>query len=479
MPPLSQGVPSMEPMAGNGGWSPLVSPGARQGRQAFTLSPFTRLARTHAAAAAGDGSVAVALAGSLFFSASLDQAKWRVVLYLVLTLAPFSIVAPLIGPAIDRARGGARWIIVGTCAARCVVALLMVSHIDTVLLFPEAFAMLVMGKGYHVAKSAYLPTTVGSDEELVAANSKLALLSALSATVGAAPTAAAAQLGGAAWAIAVAMVWFGVATVCSTRVPAPAAPPIGAPSPQEQAELHSGGVRLASSAMGLLRGASGFLSFWVAFELRARHASPVEFAIVLAPIGVGAIVGSALAPRARRVLAEEHMLLAAVGLTAVAGAFSALIGGLAGASLIAGVVALVSASAKQAFDALVQRDAPNADHGRAFATYEARFQILWVIGALSGVLLPLPLRVGFAIVGAFAAGAGLLFFLGRRALARGAQPVRLTDWVLRFASEPAPAPATVQDVPSSTQPRLFDGAEFDTPDGAPAEDMPGRNDGRG
>jgi hypothetical protein len=158
--------------------------------------------------------------------------------------------------------------------------------------------------------------------------------------------------------------------------------------------------------------------------------------VVLGPIATGAILGSAIAPRIRKLVPEELMLLGALGITAIAGLFSALIGGLKGAALIAAAVAVVSASAKQAFDSLVQRDAPHADHGRAFAQYEARFQILWVLGALSGVLLPLPLRLGFGAVGIAAVAAGALFFVGRRALQTGGKPPRLTDLVIRLASEP-------------------------------------------
>src|SRR5688500_18240254 len=112
-------------MPNDPGWEPARPSRSGLGRYAFVVTAFTRLARTHACSAAGDGAVAVALAGSLFFSADVNQAKWRVVLYLVLTLAPFSIVAPLIGPAIDRARGGARWIIIATCLSRALVAMLM------------------------------------------------------------------------------------------------------------------------------------------------------------------------------------------------------------------------------------------------------------------------------------------------------------------------------------------------------------------
>ncbi len=425
-------------MASDPGWEPIPLPDRKVGREAFVVGAFTRLARTHACSAAGDGALAIALAGSLFFSLDYNAARWRVVTYLVLTLAPFSVVAPLIGPAIDRARGGARWIMIGSLGGRTLVALLMIGHLKTFLLFPEAFAMLVMGKGYQVAKSAYLPTTVTSDQALVASNSKLALLSALSTAAGAIPAVVASRFLGAPWAVAVAMAFYGLGTAFALRVPESGAAPVGAPTEQERRELSSAGVRVASSAMGMLRAAVGFLTLWIAFELRARQASSIEFALILGPIGAGAIVGSAVAPRIRKMCSEEWMLLGALAVTAATGVLGALIGGLPGAALVGAGVAVVSSSAKLAFDSLVQRDAPHADHGRAFATYEARFQLLWVVGALTGVLLPLPLRLGFLVVAAGAVAAGALVVAGRRAIATGAKPPRLGDLYNRVANDPTP-----------------------------------------
>lgn len=419
-----------------------AQPQVRQRPPAVTA--LVRLARCHGAAAAGDGAAAIALAGSLFFSLDYQAARWRVVLYLVLTLAPFAVVAPLIGPAIDRFRGGARWIMLGTCAVRAVIAVLMVGHLDTLLLFPEAFLMLVMAKGYVVAKSAYLPTVVAADDALVAANAKLAVLSSVSAVVGGFPAVVAARLGGAAWAVAVAAVWFALAAVLAWSVPAGSAREVGAPSDLEKRELSGAGVRVAASAMGLLRATVGFLTLWIAFELRARSASAFEFGLVLGPIGAGAVVGAMVAPRLRRQVDETWMLGGALLVTSVVGLVSALVGGLVGAAMIAAAVALVSASAKLAFDALVQREAPHADHGRAFATYEARFQLLWVVGALAGVLLPFPLRLGFALVAATALAAGALFVVGRRAIAAGATPPTLGAAVIRAMSEPVPAAASPQ-----------------------------------
>ena len=51
----------------------------------------------HAVSTLGDALVAVALAGTLFFAVPVAAARPRVALYLLLTVAPFAVVAPLLG----------------------------------------------------------------------------------------------------------------------------------------------------------------------------------------------------------------------------------------------------------------------------------------------------------------------------------------------------------------------------------------------
>ena len=99
------------------GWQPLSTPRRWAGADAFHLSPFARLARAHVLTALGDALVTIALAGSLFFDVDPNEARWKVFLYLVLTVAPLGFVAPFIGPALDRARGGRRWMVVAVNAA--------------------------------------------------------------------------------------------------------------------------------------------------------------------------------------------------------------------------------------------------------------------------------------------------------------------------------------------------------------------------
>ena len=71
-------------------------------------SGMSALLGAHALHSAGDALLAVALAGTVFFSVPLGEARDRVGLYLLLTLLPFSLLVPVAGPLLDRLRHGRR-----------------------------------------------------------------------------------------------------------------------------------------------------------------------------------------------------------------------------------------------------------------------------------------------------------------------------------------------------------------------------------
>lgn len=263
-------------------WQPL-NERPRSDPAAFIVSPFARLARTHALLVAGDALIALALAGSLFFSIDPNDARWRVGLYLLLTMAPFAVVAPLIGPYLDRILGGRRWMIIASGATRAVIALVMIRHLDSLFLFPEAFAMLVLGKGYHVAKSAMVPTTVRTDDDLLKANSKLSLLSGIAGAVALVPGGIFLWLGGSQWVCGLAAVVFAASAVVGMRLPS-AVVATDPADETERAELRGSGILLAASAMGLLRGLVGFLTFFLAFNLRGTQDRPFITGSALASV---------------------------------------------------------------------------------------------------------------------------------------------------------------------------------------------------
>lgn len=425
-----------------------VRPG-RQGRaasskgaEAFAVTPFARFARAHACSAGGDALFAIALADSLFFSIDPNDARWRVALYLLITAAPFAVVAPWLGPAMDRLKGGHRFMLIAAGAARAGIILAVATSLDSLLLFPLAFSMLVMGKTHHVAKSAMVPTIVRNEDELVAANSRLSIISALSAGAVGIPGVILLTLGGSVWVLGFGALVFATGALLGTRIPATqvASAPAGA---EERAELRGSGIVLAASAMGYVRGLVGFLTMLLAFELRggidpgptgpgveighrvrealgqvrldlATGGAPTwHFGMVLLATGVGGLAGGLMAPRLRQQFKEERILAGVLGLVAGAAVLGSLSGGLIGAMIVAVAVAIAGTTGKQSFDAIVQRDAPEANLGRSFSKFESRFQLIWVIGALIPVVIPIPARLGFLFIATASAFAAVSYWLGR------------------------------------------------------------------
>jgi hypothetical protein len=434
------------------GWQPISRPNRGTGADAFTLSPFARLARAHALSIAGDALVVLALADSLFFSLPTDEARWRVFGYLALTVAPFAVVAPLIGPALDRARGGRRWMVVGSNAIRAVVCLLMLDSLDSLMLFPLAFTVLVMGKGYGVARSALVPTVVRTDAELVEANSKLQLLSGIGGVVAAVPGLLAILIAGSRGALVLGALVFIAGTLAALRIPPTqvSTDPVDA---VEKAELRGIGILLAASAMALIRGSVGFLTFLLAFDLRDGDNPTWHFGLVLALSAAGGVIGAGIAPALRRATTEERMLMLVLGLMVATGLGTAYVGGVMAAAAMGAALAVAATVGKLAFDSLVQRDAPDANRGRSFARFETRFQLAWVIGAVVPVLVPIPAWMGYLVVAGATGFALFSYAAGQRAARRG-QPRRPLSQVVRTElgrsadPEPDPDPSPPAGAPS-------------------------------
>jgi hypothetical protein len=401
---------STKPGGAGSAWRPLQAPSSPR-----PTGPFARLARTHAAVAAGDALVAIMLAGSLFFDISPTAARGKVALYLLFTMAPFAVVSPLVGPALDRAPGARRLIVIGGAAIRSVVCLLAVGRLGSVVLFPLAFVLLVLSKAYAISKSSIVPTTVDNEEELVEANSKLGLVSSLAGFVIAVPALIMRLAFGANGVAVLAVLVFAAATVFAMRIPSrPAVGSVAATDDDDAGRVRTAGITLAASATAFVRACVGFLSFHLAFWFRSTDASTAWFGVVLGASAAGAVSGNSLAPRIRRRVREETMLAAALGVIGAGGLFAAFQGGKLGATLLSFVVGLGAAVGRLAFDAIVQRDANDANRGRAFAQFETRFQLAWVAAAFVPVIATIPGWLGFAIVGGLGAFAVASYLVGAR-----------------------------------------------------------------
>jgi hypothetical protein len=370
------------------------------------------LAITHALMMGGDAAMVVALADSLFFDIDLDAARSRVLLFLVVSFAPFLVIAPLIGPAIDRVAGGRRLVIQLVAAARAVLMVLMAAYVDALALFPLVFASLVLQKTYVVSKSALVPSTVRTHDELVEANSKLGLIAGITGAVAVAPAAVLLKMVGAPATLLYGAVIFAVAVVAATRL----APDVVASEQVGQAEsaqLTATSLQLGAIAMTILRANVGFTFFHLAFWLRSQDQGAVWFAAVVGLAAVASMAGNAIAPRVRTRLSEESMLSASLVISAVTGLAVAVLGGPVGAVILAGVLNLVAAVGRLSFESMVQRDAPGANQGRAFAQFETRFQLAWAVGAFVAVAIQVPGAVGFLVVGVVA-GVTVFYMIARR-----------------------------------------------------------------
>jgi hypothetical protein len=339
----------------------------------------------------------VSLADSLFFGAAITEARPKVLLYLVITMAPFALVAPVIGPFVDRTRGGRRLLFAGSMIGRATLALMMAGNVENALLYPLAFGVLVLSKGQSIAKSALVPAVVADNDELVRANSRLAIMSIGAGTIAAPIAASVLKLVGAPWVLRLAGAVFVLGTLAALRIPR--SQTIGPDETQDQrAQLHVRSIVVAGSAMGLLRGVVGFFTFFAAFTLKKSHEPAWMFGVVLVGSAIGNGVGTLLAPLLRRKLREEWILAGTLLVPAVPLIYAARSYGRVSLVLAAFSVAASAACGRVAFDSLVQRDGADAARGRAFARFETRFQLLWVTGGVVAVLFPAGGRGGIFLV---------------------------------------------------------------------------------
>ena len=444
--------------------------------------PFGRLALTHTVFSGGSTLVTISLAGSLFFSISPDAAKSKVLLYLVLTIAPFAIVAPTLSPLLDRGSHARRTSIAVAAGGSAALTFLMARDLKGLLLFPEAFGVLVLSKLYLIAKAALVPSMTESAADLASANAKLAVLASLAGFVVAPVGVGLLQLG-APWVLRVAFFVFLGGAASAVRLPrvgadmtaraspirgqatvepgppaltyGPPAPGTGTHAPgtgthAPGARTPGGGSRsrargapdrsrridaarerqrlglplyvpevmLGLTAMSVIRGAVGFLTFFLAFALRHLHAATWWYGLILLASAVGSLAGSLAVPRLRRTLSEQQLILWSLVLSALVGGLTAISGSLWVQPVIAAAIGFATTAAKPAFDSIVQRHVAPALLGRAFARFETRLQLVWVLAALFAVVVGVPLDSGDLLVGVACAIAAAFHVAMRRSVGR-------------------------------------------------------------
>jgi MFS family permease len=373
-------------------------------------SGLGRLIELHGINTMGDAMIAVSLANTLFFSVPTGEARGRVALYLLITMAPFAVMAPVIGPLLDRFRHGRRWAIAVTLLVRGFLAWVLADAVGggDFSLYPAAFGCLVGSKAYGVTRSATVPRLLPEGASLVAANARISLAGIVAGAFGAA-LAGGLSLLGPSWSLRGAFIVFGIGVVLALRLPARVDSTVGetrttislddtGPIPRRTSVGPA--VVTALRANGALRAFSGFLTMFLAFLLREHPIGglhdTVAIGLVAAAAGVGSTSGTTIGARLRTRAPETVIVvvLAVLTVAAVAGAF---VYGLPTVLAVALAAGLAQSLGKLSLDAIVQREVPEAVRTSAFARSETVLQLSWVVGGGVGIALPLDGRLGLSI----------------------------------------------------------------------------------
>lgn len=434
-------------MTGRAGQATLRQARRAANAEGAEASGLSRLIELHAFNAAADAAVAISLAGTLFFQVPTGEARGQVALFLGLTMLPFAIVAPLIGPFLDRFAHGRRWAIGATMALRGLLCLALAGAVvdESGWLFPAALGVLVSSKAYGVTRAATVPRLTPADLTLVKANARTSLAGVIGAAVSA-PIAGLASYFGAEWSLRYAFVIFVVATIWAIRLPERVDSSVGEgemlmlPGPAEPASSRRGRprMRIPGTVSFALRAncgprwLSGFLTMFMAFLLRENPIGDwrpeVLLGLIIGAAGLGSTLGIALATVLKRVNPALTVVIALGGGTAMT-LLAALFYGLVPLVLLGLAAGLTQSLAKLSLDSTIQQDVYDRVQTSAFARSDTTLQLAWVLGGFVGIAMPLMPQIGLGVAVAVLTAWFIFVVATRPAASKGAA-----------TSEPAPTP---------------------------------------
>ncbi|MGC0422381.1 MFS transporter [Embleya sp. AB8] len=424
-------------------------------------SGLAKLIELHLINNAGDALVTMALATTVFFSVPTGQARDRVALYLLITLAPFALLAPVLGPILDRMRRGRRFAMAVAMLVRVGLCWLMAGSVTDggLELYPAAFGVLVSSKVYGVSRSAVVPRLQPRSVSLVKANARITMFG-LIGTMAAAPLAGGLKytLGTPAILYAACVV-FTLGAILSLTLPAKvdsaegedrasfsteapgvehrrkvsltklrvgrgaagdavpepraedaveAAPGAGRESGRKPVKLKTSrrlrsvgpSVVQALWANAAMRGFSGFLIMFLGFLMREHPVADLSATQAISAVVVAAAVGNAIGTGLGAWLksrAPEVIIVGVLLVSATCAAWAALMYSLVTVLAVAAVAGLAQALGKLSLDAMIQRDIPEAVRTSAFARTETALQVASVMGSGVGIALPLNGTLGMSV----------------------------------------------------------------------------------
>ncbi|ORW49343.1 MFS transporter [Mycobacterium paraense] len=385
-----------------------------------------------------DAAMAVALANTLFFAAASGESKSKVALYLLITIAPFAVIAPLIGPALDRLQHGRRVALALSFALRTALAVLLIMNYDgatgsypSMVLYPCALAMMVLSKSFSVLRSAVTPRVMPPTIDLVRVNSRLTVFGLLGGTIAGGAIAGGVEfvcthlfkLPGALFVVIAVTVAGALLSmriprwveVTAGEVPATLSYRNGSGAPRrgwpEEVKKVGGTLRqplgrnIITSLWGncTIKVMVGFLFLYPAFVAKAHQSNGWEQLAMLGMIGAAAGIGNFAGnfTSARLKLGRPAVLVVRCTVAVCAVALAASVAGTLMAAVIATLVTSgSSAIAKASLDASLQHDLPEESRASGFGRSESTLQLAWVLGGALGVLVYTELWVGFTAVSA-------------------------------------------------------------------------------
>ncbi|TDC50904.1 MFS transporter, partial [Micromonospora sp. KC207] len=400
--------------------------GSARARGAGGEIGMVRLFDLHALSCAGDTLIAIGLAGTIFFNVPLGEARSKVALYLLVTMVPFAMLAPVVGPLLDHFRHGRRYALAATMLGRAFLAWLISDYMHGFGLYPAAFGVLALSRAYGVARSAAVPRLLPEGVGLSQIGARASVYGTLAGGL-VAPIGLAAFWFGPQWPLRVASVIFLVGMVIALRLPprADSEPPERVPRPLRALGRRAAGDRplgrgrpagrlVIASLLGsaLLRAVYGFLLLFLAFALKKGDltteffgrdlSAEMALGLVGGALAVGGFLATAVGTRLRihRPAAIQSSSTIIVAGTAVLATIQF---SLPMVALLCLVTALSSGVAKLAVDASIQERIPERLRASSFAHSETALMLAFVAGGALG-LVPFEGRLGIAV----AAGVGML-----------------------------------------------------------------------
>jgi hypothetical protein len=379
---------------------------------------MTRLLDLHALSCAGDTLVTMGLAGTIFFGVAADAARGRVAMYLLITMAPFALIAPIVGPILDRFRHGRRYALAATMLGRAFLAWLISDYIHGIGLYPAAFGVLLLSRAYGVARSAAVPRLLPASLGLSEAGARASVFGTVAGAL-VIPIGALAFKFGPQWPLRVSTVIFVIGMVIALRLPgrADSDPPETVPAifhrPSPSGRERGGSRKVLSGRLvfatlagtATLRGLFGYLTLFLAFALRAKHiplsvlggkvGEAAAIGLVAGGLGVGSFLATAVGTR-MRIHRPALLQAGALALVAVLGLLAAAQFDLGTVTLLCLGAAIASGLAKLALDATIQERIPEQVRASAFAHSETVLMLAWVGGGAIG-LVPFSGRLGIAL----------------------------------------------------------------------------------